>query len=121
MVKGYLIDVTKETIEEVLIEKTERGSTLNGLYKSIGCTNVECVSINSENDLWVDGEGLLTMSNESKFIELEGFPQPLCGNGVILGFNENNGDSMNTTLTLEQLKSKVKFLTFEQVKKRVNF
>jgi hypothetical protein len=116
MVKGYLIDVKKETVEEVLIEKTEKGSTLQGLYNSIGCTNVECVSIDSENDLWVDGEGLFDLTDESKFIQLEGFPQPLCGNGVVLGLNEDNGESVDSTLTLEQVKSKVKFLTIGQVR-----
>jgi hypothetical protein len=116
MRKGILIDVKNETVEEVLIEVDSDGTTLQGLYNLIGCTNVECVSIDDKNDIWVDGEGLLSLTDSTKFFQWKGYEQPLCGNGVILGVNEDNGESVDTTLTLEQVKSNVMFLTIQQVR-----
>lgn len=115
MTKGILIDVNNKTITEVTVEKSSDGSQLDSMYKLLGCEMVEVVSL-GENDIYVDEEGLLKVTPSSKFFMYEGYPQPLAGNGIILGFDDNTGDNTDTTLTVEEVKQKVKFLNYGQVR-----
>lgn len=104
MGKAIVIDAKNKEIRE--IETSEFG--LNFLYKTIGCDLVELVDIGNNQDLWVDEEGLLR-ADPSNFFIYNGFPQPLAGTGVILG-HDDNGDSTETKLTLDEVKAKVRFV-----------
>jgi len=114
MKKGILIDVKNETIEFVLIEKG-----IQPIYEVVECDTFEVVNINDSNDIYVDEEGLLNLTNESKFFQFGEGRQPIAGNGLILGYNQINGDSIDTNLTIEEVKDKVKFLTLNQVRELV--
>ncbi len=114
MKKGILIDVKNETIEFVLIEKG-----IQPIYDVVECETFEVVNINDSNDIYVDEEGLLNLTNESKFFQFGEGRQPIAGNGLILGYNQTNGDSIDTNLTIEEVKDKVKFLTLNQVRELV--
>ena len=68
------------------------------------------VNINAEGDgIYVDDEGLYTHDEENYCFKFEGYRQPLCGNGLILGADEN-GDACTPSITLAELKEKVTFL-----------
>jgi hypothetical protein len=110
MIKCIRIDVTNEVVHEV-----EINDNIQDIYKQLGCDLFEVVRIDETNDIYVDEEGLLKLTDESKFFEYDGYPQPLSGNGLIFGHDEN-GNSISTTLTIEEVREKVKFLTLEQVK-----
>lgn len=63
--------------------------------------------------LYVDEEGLLKAT--AHFFRLDGIEQPLGGNGVVVG--RETGDTTNTdppTMTVEQLRGQVRFLSREQ-------
>ena len=119
MKKGILIDVHNRTITEVEVTKDQEGSQLQSMYKHIKCGIVECVSFNEKNDVWVDEEGLLTLTPDSMFFKIVGYPDFLCGNGLVLGFDEENGDSSDTTLTIDDVKSKVTFHTLNEVRRQM--
>ena len=119
MKKGILIDVQNRTITEVEVTKDSNDSELQSMYNHIKCGMVECVSLNDENDVWVDEEGLLTLSPFSMFFKTEGYHEFLCGNGLVLGFDEENGDSSDTTLTIDDVKSKVTFHTLNEVRRQM--
>lgn len=114
MKKGILIDVKNETIEFVLLEKG-----IQPIYDVVECGTFEVVNINDTNDIYVDEEGLLGLTDESKFFQFGEGRQPIAGNGLILGFDQNTGDSVDTNLTIEEVKDKVKFLTLHQVRELV--
>jgi len=114
MTKGILIDVKNKTITEVTVEKSSDGTQLDSMYKHLGCEMVEVVSL-GENDIYVDEEGLLKLTPSTNFFMCEGYPQPLPGNGLILGYDESTGNNIDTTLTVEEVKRKVKFLTHREV------
>lgn len=114
MTKGILIDVNNKTITEVTVEKNSNGTHLDSLYKLIGCEMVQVVSV-GENDIYVDEEGLLKLTPSTNFFKWKDYPQPLTGNGLILGYDDSTGQNIDVTMTVEEVKQKVKFLTHRDV------
>lgn len=112
--KGILIDVNNRTITEIQVNNVD-GNCLSDLYKNIGCDLVELIDIDDDNCVFFDEEGLLKLTEKSNFFLFDGYPQPIAGNGVILGFNEE-GDSIDTTLSVEEIKTKIKFFNIQEVR-----
>lgn len=110
MKKAILIDANNREIKEVSL-----GDDYKEIYQHIGCEIFDVVRIDENNDVYVDDEGLLKLSPESKFFFVEGYPQPLAGNGLVTGIDNNTGETISTSLTVEQLKSKVKFMNMFDV------
>ena len=106
MKKGILIDVVNETITEVEV------GDYKDIQKKIGCQLFDVVSVDDDNDVYVDDEGLLSIDDDSKFFGFKGSNVKFGGNGLVLGINHNNGESKNTTLTVEYLKERIEFFTF---------
>lgn len=111
--KGILIDVENRSVTEVEVDTKD---VLHSMYKLIGCELVDRVSINGHDDIWVDDEGLLTMTEKSKFFSYRGCPSPLVGNGLILGVN-GKGESINPKITTEEVRMNVKFYTMDEIQK----
>jgi hypothetical protein len=116
MKKGILINVIEKSITPVLVEEG-----IQSIYNAIGCSTFEVVEYNNENDIYVDEEGLLSLTPESKFFQIKGYPQPICGNGLILGFDDETGESKDTTLSVMELIDKVLFLDMFEVQMKVRF
>jgi hypothetical protein len=112
MKNGILIDVQNRTIEFVEVKDWK------DIYNHVKCETFECVSIDEQNDVYVDEEGLLTLTPKSMFFMYKGYPQPLCGNGLILGIDHENGESVDTTLSLEEVKKNVRFMDLYEVQMR---
>jgi len=107
--KGILINSKNETITEVEV----------GDYKTISgfieCEFLDVVSIGENEDVYVDDEGLLNLDRDSKFFMINTYPQPLAGNGLILGFDFETGNSLDTKLTVDEVKKMVRFHTLNEV------
>ncbi len=106
MKKGILIDVHNREIKEVQIEEG-----IDSIYDQIKCDTFDCVQIHEENDVYVDDNGLLNLNEKSMFFNYKGFGQPLSGNGLILGIDHETGESIDTTLTIEEVRKNVTFLS----------
>jgi hypothetical protein len=119
MKKGILIDVQNRTITEVEVTKDSNDSELQSMYNHIKCGMVECVNLNDGNDVWVDEEGLLRLTPFSTFFKIEGYHEFLPSNGLILGYDDETGDSSDTTLTIDDVKSKVTFHTLNEVQRQL--
>ena len=113
MKKGILIDVNSKTISYVNVTKND-GSYLESIYAHLKCNMVEIV-IFGVNDIYVNEEGLLFLKQQSMFFMYKGQPQPYSGNGLILGYDEKTGDSVDTTLTVEEVRNNVRFLNIHEV------
>lgn len=112
--KAILIDVNNKTITEVEVTSNHEGSQLDSIYKHVGCDMVEVVNI-GENDIYVDEEGLLKFTPSTNFFMWKGYPQPLAGNGLIMGYDESTGNSIGVTLSVDEVKNNVSFLTHRDV------
>lgn len=110
--KAFFIDSEKEEIKEVEYTNWEEISPMLGAR----CFTV-AVFNKKEDCVYIDDEGLLSLTEKSKFFEIEGYPQPLAGNGLVLGTNDE-GESVEPSITLEELKGIVTFLTIQEVRAR---
>ena len=121
MKKGILIDVKNRTITEVEVIENEQGSQLESIYKHLGCSTFGIANIDEKNDVYVDEEGLLFMDDNTILFQIDN-GQPLVGNGLIMGYDDETGESVDTTLSVEEVTSRVKYHTaFEMaLKSRFN-
>lgn len=84
---------------------------IESIYEQLGCTCFDCIPIDHRNYIYVDDEGLLTMKlNSTGFIYKDS--TPLIGNGLIQGVDRNTGDSISTSLTVEEVRKNVRFVIF---------
>ena len=110
--KAILIDPYAETITPV-----EFNGDINEIYRLCDYQIFTVVSVEPNRDgIFVDDEGLLTLTDETKFFTYAGYPQPLAGKGLILGLNPKTGNSVSVKTPLDVVKSKVKFYTLAQVR-----
>ncbi len=100
--KAILINAKDKTISEVVI------SDYKDIYKFCGFDLFTCVQMDAKgNTLYVDDEGLLN-GTDFGFV-VRGYDQPLMGNAIILGTNRYNGESEDTSLSIEKVASIVSF------------
>lgn len=101
--RGILIDVAALTVKEVEF------SGLQDMYRLIGCDMVECVGVDRKTDLWVDEEGLLKNDGKGFFL-FKGAHQPLKGNGLITGGVDEDGNTLGSTMSVEEACHLVTFM-----------
>ena len=104
--KALLIDVKSQSIRQI-----EIGEHYTEISKAIGCDVFAAPHIMHNNDtLYCDDEGLL--KNPENFFLLDSYPQPIAGNGLILGC-DNEGESTDVSMSLIELSSRVTFMDMQ--------
>ena len=114
--RAILIDAWSNDVREVTI--IEEASMLQQMYELIGCSTVERVILPGGNDLWVDEEGLLFLTHNSRFFQYKDV-MPIHGRGLILGLDRTTGDCKSTKLKLEDVTDSVDFYSIEEVRELV--
>jgi hypothetical protein len=114
--RAILIDAWDNDVREVTI--VEEASIQHQMYELIGCSIVECVHLPNGNDLWVDEEGLLFLTHNSRFFVYKDV-MPIHGRGIILGLDRKTGECKSTKLTLEDVTDGVDFYSIEEVRELV--
>lgn len=109
--KAILIDSINEEVSMVKVD-----GSLDDIYRLLNCTNFDVVPVRFKNNdaIYCDGEGLLTLTPETKFFFYEGSYQPIAGNGLIVGTDEE-GDTVDVKTSVTEAKKKVMFLNMGQV------
>jgi hypothetical protein len=97
--KGIFIDSENKTITEKEVSSSE------DIYKLLKIRLFDVVQISHNADLIVDDEGLLKENYYFQYGDSQ-----LAGNGLVVGLHHDTGDWGNSPLTLEEVKSQVKFL-----------
>ena len=101
------IDAVKQEITEVEIE-----DTLDSIYEQLDCELFTCpIALDNLDTLYVDDEGLFVDEYVGAFY-FGDYPQPLFGNGLIIGSNVE-GESESVASSIKMIKNKVKFLPEE--------
>ena len=105
--KALLIDSKNR-----MITKIEIGEHFTEISKAIGCEVFAAPHIMQNNDtLYCDDEGLL--KDPQHFFLLDSYPQPIAGNGLILGC-DNEGESVDVSMSLMELSNKVTFMDINE-------
>ncbi len=101
--KAIVIDSENKKVYEISYD-----GTLEHLYKLIDCRCFTCVELSNGDTLYVDDEGLY--GNPRNFFTIDNYPQPLAGNGVILGTDHETGESKAAASTVEDTDKDVIFM-----------
>lgn len=116
MKKAILIDTKNRSFREVTITD---GDELKQIYDHVDCELFQCVDIDDVNTIYVDEERLYKQDKE--FFTIKGYPEPIPGNGLVLGSDHETGESMSTTLTLQEIKDSVKFYSLFDIQLKMRF
>ena len=101
---GFLVDPYKQEITEVDVE-----DGLQSMYKHIQADCVDAAYLGDSDDVWVDDEGLLNVSNETRLFGFPTYRNALAGYGLILGTN-SEGESVEPHRPIEYYRENVRFL-----------
>ena len=109
MSKAILINPFNKTIEMVDYDFGGSYLQISHLIGTEECVKpLFCaVDIDETNTVYIDDEGLYR--DTQAYFMWEGYHQPLQGKGLILGTDYDNGESIPTTLSLDEVKEKVSF------------
>ena len=99
MMLAILIDPFHETIEMV-----DYSGDWEDISALIGCSLFTTIDLGDSDTLYVDDEGLYVKNQ--RFFNLKGYPQPLAGRGLVLGYTLD-GDSTDSSLTVSQVQDMV--------------
>lgn len=115
MSKAILINPYNKTIEMVDYDFGGSYLQISHLIGTEECVKpLFCaVDIDETNTVYIDDEGLYR--DTQAYFMWEGYHQPLQGKGLILGTDYDNGESIPTTLSLDEVKEKVSFQDNVQV------
>ena len=114
LLRGILINAYTRSITEVAIP-----TGIDPIYKELSkdATNpVECftcVDIAEDPDgmiqtLFVDDNGMFM---QTQFLKVSSYPSPLAGNALLLGTNMDNGESISTSMSIDEVREHVEFLS----------
>jgi hypothetical protein len=104
IVKGFLIRSEEKDIQTVYHDTKD----YRQIYKLLDIDNsFTVVQIDDVNCIYVDDEGLL--NKPRYFFDIKGYPQPLAGRGLVLGCDQDTGDTIGTNLTIEELREMISF------------
>ena len=109
--KAYLINSETKTITPV-----DYNGDYKTIYTHIGCDLFDIVYAESGGhriSVFVDDEGLL--NNPQHFFMLDGWAQPLAGNGLVLGDADEDGETLAAPDDLD-LSPTITFLSLQQVR-----
>lgn len=102
--RGILIDPFTREVKEI-----DTSGSLIEIYNDLGVDVVTVLSIDMENALYLDDEGLLVPKESQEYWQWHGSNQPYAGRGLILGVLDD-GDNSDSTMTAEEVASRVTFL-----------
>jgi hypothetical protein len=104
--KALLIDSKNKVVKQI-----EIGEHYTEISKAIDCEVFAAPHIMHNNDtLYCDDEGLL--NNPENFFLLDSYPQPIAGNGLILGCDDE-GESTDVSMNLDELSSRITFMDMQ--------
>lgn len=114
--KAIKIDVEKREVYSVEII-TQNGSELHSIHDLLGCDCFcSALAIGKSDLLYVDDNGLFrTPQQVNGAFLITGQSNPLIGHGLVAG-HDSEGESQDVTVTVEQLKPHITWLSVEDVR-----
>jgi len=120
MKKAILINSQAKTVTVV-----EVGEGIDDIYKHLDCRAFDVVNLGENVDCYVDDEGLLKegyIDDDGKKHNMNGFSfgknPVIMGNGLILGLNNETGESIDAPVTVEQVEYLLTFKEFDKPEDR---
>jgi len=100
--KAILIDVSRREVREVEVRNFDHAVSL------VECEIVEAIQVGGMDVLYVDEEGCFIEESERKYFCYAGYPTPLIGNGLVIGY-KRSGENCSVHRTLAEIRAAVSF------------
>lgn len=107
---AVLIDPYKNTVENVIYNGDFRH-----IYELCQVRTFDFVPLQNTDDLFVDDEGLMNLTPETRFFAIEGETGPIAGRGLVLN-HDSQGESISAKFDATHYKFKVKFYSLDEVR-----
>jgi hypothetical protein len=107
--RGILIDPFTRSVSEI-----ETSGKLLEIYELLGVDLITAVSLNENQSLFLDDEGLMVPKANQEYWNWKGSNQPYAGRGLILGL-DSDGDNVSTTMSGLEVAALVSFLDKEDI------
>lgn len=112
---AYVINPRMKTVQRMVI------CDYHDIYKSGGFDCFDCARFNDLGDgVYVDDDGLLKPNPPDNFFRIRTYPDPLCGNGVVLG-TDDEGESVDPAVSWEDFKDMVRHVMVLKVNGHITF
>lgn len=70
---------------------------------------------NGVDRIMVNEDGLFSLPQDTGWFFVDGAFNPFKGNGIVVGVNENTGDTVNAQISIDELKGQVRFMSAFEV------
>lgn len=110
-IRGILINPTERTVTPV-----DFVDTLAEIYRLCDCRCIEAVQVGEAETMYVDEEGLLVEQPKPFFSFAGREKYPICGNGLITGFDIHSGENRSTRLLPADVAARVVWRNIELTK-----
>jgi len=113
-IKAVLIDPYAEEVRDVIYD-----GNYKQIYEHIQAECFTLVRMRDNDDVFVDDEGLLHLTPETRFFMIPDYPTPLAGRGLILGNDldtTGEGESIDCHHDAAYYAPRVKFLTVQDAR-----
>lgn len=100
--KAILIDPVAQTVTETNVKDWK------DISPALNCRVFDIVQVAPNVSIYVDDEGLFVQGQQ--FFLHRAYPQPLAGHGLVLGFDDQTGDSTDCPITVDQVRSQIFWL-----------
>jgi len=109
IMQAYLIDPEKR-----IVESCDYSGDWKEISDLIDCHSFD-IAGTKDFSVYVDDEGLFSLKRH--FFTIKGYPQPLCNKGLLLGPVDDEGETLESPLTLEEARKMGKFISFSEALK----
>ena len=101
--------ISRGVAKEITLPGVKDLDHLQGMYDALGCDCFCSAGRTKQGDaVYVDDNGLLTVTEDTWFHLVDWYPQPLAGNILIQGLDVTNGDTLPTTKsTVEDMQAAI--------------
>jgi hypothetical protein len=117
--RAILVNAYTRSVTEVMIEGgiepiyTELSKDADNPVHCFTCVDIEEDKDGITQTIFVDDNGLFT---QTQFIKFKGYPHPLAGNALILGTDMEDGESVSTSLLIDEVHGMVQFMSLLEVR-----
>lgn len=111
--RALVINSDNREVHEIRLSSNE-SEQLYQAQKIVGGLIASAVQLPNGDTIFVNDEGLLT--EPEHFFMVAGYPQPLAGNGILMGADLITGETADAITSLETLAKNVTFSSAEEMR-----
>lgn len=115
-VKMILIDSEAREVKQITLEEDANTPLFKAMQRQVDGLLAMATYLPNNDCVMVNDEGLFKFRN---FFILKDYAQPLAGNGLVVG-TDNEGETVDAVSTVEDIEKSVQFIDIDKLKLLLN-